>query len=186
MGRSENINTLDLTIQVEESFTPMQIEDFVWIFREDRSRRDFEKYKQQYRLVWIFREDRGRKLTANKFTRAGSGNHLGGTNSTCTNANTNTELQVQNTITNTSRNTNTNRKTKNPTNSHDVGLGTTCEVLTRTAKHKKRGQNEAQLYHKALYQRTLLLNSPRTHCVLHCVKGTEQMLWRDFLCVLTL
>ena len=28
-GGSENINILDLTIQVKESFTPMQIEDFV-------------------------------------------------------------------------------------------------------------------------------------------------------------
>ena len=47
MGRSENINTLDLTIQVEESFTPMQIEDFVWIFREDSSREEEGLWKIQ-------------------------------------------------------------------------------------------------------------------------------------------
>ena len=125
-------------------------------------------------IITPFRK-RKRKLTANKFTRAGSGNHLGGTNNTCTHANTNTKAQVQNTILNTSRNTNTKRKTKNPINSHDVGLGTTCEVLARTGKHKKRGQNEAQLYHKALqsytnvHQKTLYSSTALVHAVSYTV-----------------
>ena len=60
---------------------------------------------------------------------------------------------------------------------------------TRNVDKMKRSYTIYRLYlqyYTNVYQRTLLLISPCTHCVLHCLKGTEQMLWTDFLRVLTL
>lgn len=42
--------------------------------------------------------------------------------------------------------------------------------------------NPTQISTKRRYFSTALVHS----CVIHCVRGTEQMLWTDFLCVLTL